>query len=104
MHGDTHVYDKFSEKKDYFGHGSGSEFFGHTYDIQVKKIKNGLNKFKNEGQLPADYNPDKFQWTKANLKNLVVPPEELEAIRKKAWNDCNSEAHKKSRLKWSVPN
>ena len=56
-----------------------------------------------EKQLPPDYNPDKFQWTKANLKNLAIPPDELEAIRKKAWNDCNSEQHKKSRLNWSVP-
>jgi len=55
------------------------------------------------GQLPPDYNPDKLQWTKANLTNLAVPPDELEAIRKKAWNDCNSEQHKKSRLNWSVP-
>ena len=24
-----------------------------------------------ERQLPPDYNPDKLQWTKANLKNLA---------------------------------
>ena len=49
MHGDTHVYDKFGKKNDYFGHGGGSEFYGHTYNTQVEKIKNGLSKFKNEG-------------------------------------------------------
>ena len=38
MHGDTHVYDKFGKKNDYFGHGGGSEFYGHTYNTQVEKI------------------------------------------------------------------
>ena len=56
-----------------------------------------------KGQLPTDYSPDKFQWTKANLINTEVPPDELEIIRKNAWLDCNSEEHKKSRLDWSVP-
>ena len=50
--------------------------------------------------LPLDYNPDKFQWTKANLLNTSVPPLELEAIRDKAWNDCNSEKFKQMRRSW----
>jgi len=48
MHGDTHVYDKFCKKNDYFGHGGGSEFYGHPYETQISRIKNGLNKFKSE--------------------------------------------------------
>ena len=48
MHGDTHVYDKFGKKNDYFGYGGGSEFYGHSYEIQITRIKNGLNKFKDE--------------------------------------------------------
>jgi len=50
--------------------------------------------------LPLDYNPDRFQWTKANLLNTSVPPYELEKIRDKAWNDCNSEKFKQLRRSW----
>ena len=45
MHGFTHVYDTDSGKKDYFGYGGGSEFFGHSLETQTKKIKDGLKKF-----------------------------------------------------------
>lgn len=55
------------------------------------------------GQLPKDYNPDKFQWTKANLANLSVPADELETLRRGAWEACNTKEHRESRLKWSVP-
>jgi len=55
------------------------------------------------GQLPKDYNADKFQWTKANLINLSIPPVELEVLRRKAWESCNSKEHRESRLNWSVP-
>ena len=51
-----------------------------------------------------DYNPDRFQWTKANLLNTAVPPNELEKIRDKAWNDCNTEQFKKLRKSWIVSN
>jgi len=47
--------------------------------------------------LPADYNPDKFQWTKANLVNTPVSPMELEKIRDNAWEEFNSDEFKKSR-------
>jgi len=50
--------------------------------------------------LLLDYNPDKFQWTKANLINTPIPPLELEAIRDKAWNDCNNEKFKQMRKSW----
>ena len=55
------------------------------------------------GQLPKDYNPDKFQWTKANLTNLAVPPDELQRIRQRAWEECNTQEHRNSRLQWTVP-
>ena len=87
--------------KQMYHHGLDASNFSIVMPVPGTPIFDHCTK---EGQLPADYNPDKFQWTKANLKNLVVPPDELEAIRKKAWNECNSEAHKKSRLQWSVPN
>ncbi|MDC6465157.1 radical SAM protein [Pelagibacteraceae bacterium] len=54
--------------------------------------------------LPLDYNPDRFQWTKANLKNTEVNPEELEKIRDNAWEMCNSEEFKNLRKSWVVGN
>jgi len=49
MHGNTHVYDSRSNKKnDYFNYGGGSEFFGHSLEDQTLKIKNGLQKFSQE--------------------------------------------------------
>ncbi len=49
QHGNTHIYDKLCKKKsDYFNYGGGSEFFGHPLEVQQKRIKNGLDKFKKE--------------------------------------------------------
>ena len=48
MHGNDHMYDKLSSKKDYLGLGGNSEFSGHSYENQLDKIKLGLKKFKNE--------------------------------------------------------
>ena len=46
MHGYTHVYDKQTYNKDYFGYGGGSEFFGHSLEEQINRIKNGIEIFK----------------------------------------------------------
>ena len=49
QHGYTHIYDKLCEKKsDYFNYGGGSEFFGHSLEVQEKRIRSGLEKFKRE--------------------------------------------------------
>jgi len=48
MHGYSHVYDSETNKKDYFNYGGKSEFFGHTLEEQKKRIKNGLEIFKNK--------------------------------------------------------
>ena len=48
MHGYTHVYDKICKNEDYFNYGGGSEFCGNTLETQISRIKNGLQKFKNE--------------------------------------------------------
>ena len=48
MHGNNHVYDKNCNKNDYLGHGGNTEFCGHTFEIQLEKINQGLNKFKKE--------------------------------------------------------
>jgi len=43
-----------------------------------------------QGYLPADWNPDRMNWTKANLINTEVPPEELEELRDRAWREINN--------------
>ena len=48
MHGLTHVYDKDTKKRDYFGYGGRSEFCGHSLEIQTEKIRKGVKKFKEE--------------------------------------------------------
>ena len=48
--------------------------------------------------LPKNFNPDKMHWQKANMINTIVPPEELEELRDKAWkeiNDSNFTTYKK---------
>ena len=54
------------------------------------------------GQLPKDYNIDRMQWTKANMINTSIPPDKLEDLRQKAWEDCNLSDHIKNRKKWQV--
>ena len=49
MHGFSHIYEKSTNKKDYFNYGGRSEFFGHSYEIQKEKITSGLKIFKKEG-------------------------------------------------------
>ena len=46
MHGYNHLYDKDTNKRDFFNHGGKSEFFGHSYENQLLKIKKGLDIFK----------------------------------------------------------
>ena len=46
MHGFSHLYDKETHKKDYFEYGGKSEFFGHSFEEQRKRIQNGLDIFK----------------------------------------------------------
>ena len=54
------------------------------------------------GQLKPNYNIDKMQWTKANMINTSVPPDKLEEIRQKAWEDCNLSEHIQNRKSWSI--
>ena len=48
MHGFSHVYDKNTNKGDYFKYGGKSEFCGHDLEIQKIRIKNGIKKFSEE--------------------------------------------------------
>ena len=54
------------------------------------------------GQLRKNYNIDRMQWTKANMINTSVPPEKLEKIRQKAWEECNLDDFKDNRKSWVV--
>ena len=48
MHGNNHVYDTETKKKDYFNYGGKSEFFGHPLNEQIERLSLGLKKFKSE--------------------------------------------------------
>ena len=43
--------------------------------------------------LSADYEPDKMHWQKANLINTIIPAQELELIRDRAWKEINNVEH-----------
>jgi|TARA_B110000211_G_C13898590_1_gene472872 predicted deacetylase len=48
MHGTYHSYKNICNKNDYLGYGGNTEFCNISYDEQLKKIKDGLNKFSKE--------------------------------------------------------
>ena len=59
MHGLTHVYDKDTNKKDHFGYGGKSEFYGESLAVQSQKIKLGLEIFhKNEIKIRTFFAPN----------------------------------------------
>jgi len=53
MHGYNHLYDRQTNKKDYFNYGGGSEFCGHTYEHQLSKLKKSYKIF-NENNIKVD--------------------------------------------------
>ncbi len=79
MHGFDHVYSSDSKKKDFFGYGGKSEFFGHSFEIQKKKIEEGLKIFKKEKinirsffAPNHTYDLNTFKALKANGINYVI--------------------------------
>ena len=59
MHGYNHLYYKETNKKDFFNYGGRSEFFGHSYEDQLSKIKKGLEIFqKNNIQIDTFFAPN----------------------------------------------
>jgi len=54
------------------------------------------------GHLPRDFNPDKMNWTKANMINTPVSPDELEAIRQGAWKELNDPQYVSYKTNMSV--
>lgn len=45
-----------------------------------------------KGHMELDFDPDRMHWQKANMKNTLVPSEELEKIRDAAWKETNNKA------------
>ena len=75
MHGYTHVYDKNTNKKDYFKYGGDSEFCGHSLTTQMSRIESGLKKFRDEKiQIRSFFAPNHTydNNTFAALKNLGI--------------------------------
>lgn len=79
MHGFTHVYDQETNKKDYFGYGGRSEFYGHDYETQKSRIKKGLAIFK-EKDVPVrsffapnhTYDENTFSaLSESGIKNII---------------------------------
>jgi anaerobic magnesium-protoporphyrin IX monomethyl ester cyclase len=53
------------------------------------------------GNLSPDFNPDTMNWMRANMTNTVVPPDQLEELRRDAWETVNTpqyRAYKKRML------
>ena len=55
-----------------------------------------------DGYLSKDFDIDKMYWGKANMKNTLVPAEELEEIRTKAWEEINNHKYKNYKKKMLV--
>jgi len=47
------------------------------------------------GHIDPDFNPDTMNWTRANMTNTVVPAEQLEELRDRAWEEANSAEFKR---------
>ena len=74
QHGYTHIYDKLcSKKSDFFNYGGGSEFFGHSLETQILRIKKGLQKFKEE---------------KINIRAFFAPNQTYDANTFVALKEC----------------
>jgi len=59
MHGYNHIYDQETNKKDFFGYGGKSEFFGNSLEDQLIKIKKGLEIFvKNDIKIRTFFSPN----------------------------------------------
>jgi predicted deacetylase len=79
MHGYTHIYDSETNKKDYFNYGGKSEFYGHSYEKQKKRLKAGLKIFsKNKLKIRSffapnhTYDSNTFAALKENgIKNII---------------------------------
>ena len=74
MHGYAHLYDTDTFKKDYFGYGGRSEFFGHSYEDQILKLKKGLKIFHDNS---------------IKVKTFFAPNHTYDLNTLKALKECN---------------
>ena len=59
IHGYNHLYDKVTNKKDFFKHGGNSEFFGHSLEAQIDKLKKSIEIFsKNKIKVRCFFAPN----------------------------------------------
>jgi anaerobic magnesium-protoporphyrin IX monomethyl ester cyclase len=54
------------------------------------------------GYLDQDYDPDRMNQARANMKNTAVPAEELEDLRYTAWRDLNERAFVERTVGWRM--
>tara|TARA_B100000029_G_C17392477_1_gene893930 strand:- start:98 stop:862 length:765 start_codon:yes stop_codon:yes gene_type:complete len=79
MHGNNHVYHKINSKNDYLSHGGNTEFCGQELSVQVKKISEGLDKFKQQNiNVRTFFAPNHtfdqntlFALEKCGIKNII---------------------------------
>ena len=41
------------------------------------------------GQFSRDFDPDRLNWSKASMIKTAIPPEQLEELRRNAWEQVN---------------
>ena len=59
IHGYNHLYDNVTNKKDFFKHGGNSEFFGHSLEDQINKLKKSIEIFnKNKIKVRCFFAPN----------------------------------------------
>ena len=54
------------------------------------------------GYFSPDFNPDYMDWTRATLKNTLVPAEEVAEIRQCAWEEINSKEFQQNKVAMAV--
>ena len=54
------------------------------------------------GLIDGDVEIDRMNLRSANMVNTIVPPEELERLRDKAWDEVNSDDWKNNRKSLAV--
>jgi len=59
IHGYNHLYDNVTNKKDFFRYGGNSEFFGHSLENQIDKLKKSIEIFnKNKIKVRCFFAPN----------------------------------------------
>ena len=73
MHGYNHIYDQETNKNDFFKYGGKSEFFGHSLENQLSKIKKGLEIFKKKIKIRSFFSPNHtYDHNRAFKASIIV--------------------------------